>query len=143
MSRQLLTEYLTLDIADLKRAGLLRPAWHLPRRITWHRDGANLGNVAAKTIFNTPVPVLQIVYNYKRLTKSVFIPLRLRRSNLGRGYWYGFACPKTGRTCRKLYLNGGAWVSRAAVGAPYACQAHRKEPRRPTVTITKIPNAFF
>lgn len=143
MSRRLISEYITLDIADLKRAGLLRPGRHFPHRFTFQRDGVRLGEVAAKTIFNTPVPVFQMVYTYQGRTRSVFIPLRLRRSNLGQGFCYGFACPKTGRTCRKLYLTPGGWVSRAAVGAPYASQAHRNEPRRQTVTIKKFPEAFF
>lgn len=140
--RDILPDYLELNITDLRRAGMFRGNWCQPRRIRWQRRGATLGEVAAKVCFG-PVWFVQLVYTYQGRTKSVFVAVRVRPSNLGRGSLLAFACPRTGRTVRKLYLKAGAWVSRPEVGAPYASQAHRKAEPSPTVTIAPLQMSYI
>lgn len=140
--RDILPDYLELNIADLRRAGMFRGRYCPPHRVRWQKDGRTIGEIAAKVCFG-PVWFVQLVYTYQGRTKSVFVAVRVRPSNLGRGSLLAFACPRTGRTVRKLYLKAGAWVSRPEVGAPYASQAHRPEEQPPAVTVNPMHVNFL
>jgi hypothetical protein len=57
-----------------------------------------------------------IIFNYRCNGEPINYRINLERknSNLGKGIIWYFVCPRTGKLCRKLYLNNGYFLHRTA-----------------------------
>lgn len=122
-------EILQLSITDLKRLGMLRPAAYQYNTIEWTRGGKKAASIAIATDTRGEIPTVRFIYNYNGSPVDYTAPLRFTPSNLNRGGFYMFVCPVTGRTCRKLYLVGGRFVSRFAFRALYDKQTKSRAER--------------
>lgn len=112
---------LTLSLTKCKQMGYFAPNATAEGVLTWTSGG----EVIAAVRFRTDTTNHRCTIEYRTadgedVTQTVL--LRWRSSNLdkgvtswvkGRGYYY-FVCPVTGRSCRKLYLVNGRFVSRFA-----------------------------
>lgn len=117
-------DYLTLTVTDCKRLGYFVPNAKATGAIKWTSNGNKVAEIGFGTnLTGIPVAVLSYTYNGKPIDTT--ITLRFHHSNLNpnasTGYYY-FVCPVTGRSCRKLYLVDGQFVSRFALRVPYEKQ---------------------
>jgi len=120
-------DYLTLTVKDCKRMGYFVPNAKATGVIKWSRNGNRVAEIGFGTNL-TGIPVAVLSYTYNGQPIDATISLRFHHSNLTpnasdttHGYYY-FVCPVTGRSCRKLYLVDGHFVSRHALTVPYAKQ---------------------
>lgn len=120
-------DYLTLTVTECKRMGYFVPNAKVTGVVRWTRNGEKAAEIGFGTNL-TGIPVAVLSYSYNGQPIDATIPLRFHHSNLTpnasgttHGYYY-FVCPVTGRSCRKLYLVDGYFVSRYAMGVPYARQ---------------------
>ena len=120
---------LQLSITELKRVGMLRPAAYQYNTFNWTQGGREVSSIAISTDTRGEIPTVRFVYNYNGSLVDYTAPLRFQPSNLNRGGFYMFVCPVTGRTCRKLYLVGGRFVSRFAFRALYDKQTQSRTRR--------------
>lgn len=122
-------ELLQLSITDLKRMGFLQPNALKSGSLNWTRGGRNAASIAIVTDTRGEIPTVRFIYNYNGSPVDYTAPLRFTRSNLNRGGYYYFVCPVTGRSCRKLYIVGGRFVSRFAFRALYDKQTKSRAQR--------------
>lgn len=122
-------EMLQLSITDLKRLGMLQPAAYQYTPVNWTRGGRKTASIAVATDTRGEIPTVRFVYNCNGSPVDYTAPLRFAPSNLNRGGYYYFVCPVTGRSCRKLYLVGGRFVSRFAFRALYDRQTKSRAER--------------
>ena len=124
MDTPVIDDLLVLSVTALKRHGLLNPNQRKAGELYWSRANgtraASIGFVADTT---HDVATVRLVYDCDGKTHDERVLLRWKRSNLNDndGFYY-FICPVTGRSCRKLYLYGGRFVSRFAFRALYRSQ---------------------
>lgn len=115
-------DLLQLSITCLRRLGFIEPGAVRSGRVQWTRGTRTVAEIAVKIDTARDEPAAVFVYSADGVPVSYAVRLRFVPSNLNRGGYYLFVCPETGRTCRKLYLRGGRFVSRFAVGYLYASQ---------------------
>lgn len=108
---------------------MLRPAAYQYNTFKWTQGGREVSCIAIATDTRGEIPTVRFVYNYNGSLVDYTAPLRFQPSNLNRGGFYMFVCPVTGRTCRKLYLVGGRFVSRFAFRALYDKQTQSRTQR--------------
>lgn len=121
---------LTIEIKNILAWGYLRVGYSNSGVISWSRNGVKHSSISISS-YNT--------FDSKYLTldyKSNGIPITYRvevisvPSNLGKGEVFYFLCPKTGKRCRKLYLQYGYFYHREAYrGTMYECQLRSKKTR--------------
>lgn len=122
-------EMLQLSITDLKRLGMLQPGAYQYTPVNWRRGGCETASIAVATDTRGEIATVRFVYDYNGTPVDYTAPLRFAPSNLNRGGYYYFVCPVTGRSCRKLYLVGGRFVSRFAFRALYDKQTKSRAER--------------
>jgi len=123
-------QLLALTVTDLKRLGYLRPNDVHRGAVEWKRgDGTRRASIYVETDLRFEIPSVRLVYNHAGQTLDYVTLLRWKQSNLNNGGFYYFICPVTGRSCRKLYLVGGRFVSRFAFRALYDKQCWSKSDR--------------
>lgn len=122
-------EMLQLSITDLKRLGMLQPGAYQYTPVNWTRGGRKTASIAVATDTRGEIATVRFVYNCNGSPVDYTAPLRFAPSNLNRGGYYYFVCPVTGRSCRKLYLVGGRFVSRFAFRALYDKQTKSRAER--------------
>ena len=115
---------LSISVTSLKRIGYLRPDSRQAGTIHWSQGhGPRVASMGVVTDTTFEVATVEFVYtDPDGRQHDDFLLLRWKRSNLDKGGFYYFVCPVTGRSCRKLYLIGGRFVSRYAFNAPYRSQ---------------------
>lgn len=123
-------QLLALTVTDLKRLGFLRPNDVHRGAVEWKRaDGTRRASIYVETDLRFEIPSVRLVYDHGGKTLDYTTLLRWKQSNLNNGGFYYFVCPVTGRSCRKLYLVGGRFVSRYAFRALYDKQLWSKSDR--------------
>jgi hypothetical protein len=83
-----------------------------------------------------------IIFDYKcnGEPKRYRVNLESKNSNLGKGIFWFFVCPSTGKLCRKLYLNSGYFLHRTAFKSMmYSKQIESKKYRN----LDKVFGAYF
>lgn len=128
-------DYRQLDLTGCYNMGFFVPNALVKGNIVWRRDGEVTGSISFSTDLRSkehPTALLSYTYNGREINDV--INLKWQRSNLNErlngvyGYYY-FVCPVTGVKCRKLYLRGGRFISRTALGALYDKQTESKRER--------------
>lgn len=122
-------ELLCVSTASLKRLGFLRPRAYCSGVLEWKHGDHVTGRAGVAIDTRGEVPTIRFAYNFNGTPVDYTALLRYTPSNLNRGGYYYFACPVTGRSCRKLYLVGGRFVSRYAFRAVYDRQTKSRAQR--------------
>lgn len=122
-------ELLTVSITELKRLGFISPNAYKYGVLEWKRNGKTTASAGVGIDTRGEVPTARFTYNFNGSPVDVTAPLRFAPSNLNRGGYYFFICPVTGRSCRKMYLVGGRFVSRFAFRALYDKQTKSRAER--------------
>lgn len=114
---------LSLSVTALKRIGLLAPRTRTTGQLNWTRaNGSRIGSIGVEADTTNEIATVRLVYDHDGQRHDDTVLLRWKQSNLNNGGFYYFICPVTGRSCRKLYLVGGRFVSRFAFRASYSSQ---------------------
>lgn len=135
----LFDDLLHLNISDFKKFGYLKMNECKTGVLTWSKNEVKTNSISVylNTIDN---PYLELSYSNNENNYKYKIFFETSLSNLGKGIIWYFVCPRTGKRCRKLYLNKGIFVNREAiVGAMYESQTKTKEWR----FIDKTFGAYF
>ena len=112
-----INDFISLSVTDCKRLGHFRPNAKTSGVIKFTRGGSCIASIGFATDTTQTVPVALFSYTHNGTPWDYFVTLRFTPSNLNNGTgYYLFVCPVTGRSCRKLYLIGGRFVSRFALG---------------------------
>lgn len=123
MNGGIMEHLLAISVTALKHHGLLKPQQKQAGEIYWsHTDGARVASMGVETDTTQEIATVRFVYDYNGTTQDYAVLLRWKQSNLNNGGFYYFICPVTGRSCRKLFLVGGRFVSRYAFRALYKSQ---------------------
>lgn len=113
----MINDYLALSVTDCKRLGYFKPHAKTSGTVNFTRGGSCIASIGFATDTTQTVPVALFSYTYNGTPVDYFLTLRFTPSHLNNGTgYYLFVCPVTGRSCRKLYLIGGRFVSRFALG---------------------------
>ena len=130
--------YICLSVAACKRLGFLKPNETAEGVVTWTQGGAQVAAIHLTTKTGA-VPCAILSYTYRGTNVQTSLTLRYKPSNLnnGTGYYY-FVCPITGLSCRKLYLVGGRFVSRAAFRPLYEKQTLTRTARTGALAFLKL-----
>ncbi|NOZ35659.1 MAG: hypothetical protein GXO80_10225 [Chlorobi bacterium] len=129
-----------ISITKLKEWNYLKPHQISKGIITWSINGKETASISF--LINTFVEQHFIILDYKYRDKPIKykVFLKVQYSNLGKGYFYYFICPVTGKQARKLYLSGGYFLHRTAFnGCMYECQIKSKYMRK----LDKLFGAHF
>ena len=122
-------ELLGVSVTQLKRLGFIQPNAYKYGVLEWKHGGAVVGRAGVAIDTRGEIATVRFIYEYRGEKYDYSTPLRFTPSNLNRGGFYLFACPVTGRSCRKLYIVGGRFVSRFAFRALYEKQAKSRADR--------------
>ena len=130
----------TLSVTDCKRMGFFVPNALAKGAVKWTKRGTT----CAEVLFATDLrgePTAYLAYSYNGETREYKIGLRWHTSNLNdkHGYFY-FVCPKTGKSCRKLYLVEGEFVSRSETKTIYHQQGLSHNQRRGFIAYLDVLN---
>lgn len=123
-------EVKTINLADLKRWGYLKPNQIHSGTLTWSRDGMQTGSIS---FYVNTSNGMHLHLSYKSNEESINYRIDIieKPSNLGKGNVLYFLCPRTHKLCRKLYLVGGYFLHRKAfTGCMYESQTQCKKIRR-------------
>lgn len=121
-------DYIALSLTKCKQLGYFVPNSTVEGVISWNVGGEEIAAVRFQTdTTNNRCAIAYRKADGEDVTQKVW--LRWRASNLNRGGYYYFVCPVTGRSCRKLYLVGGRFVSRFAFKALYEQQTKSRARR--------------
>ena len=113
----MINDYLSISVTDCKRLGYFRLNAKTSGTINFTCGGSCIASIGFATDTTQTVPVALFSYTYNGTPVDYFLTLRFTPSHLNNGTgYYLFVCPVTGRSCRKLYLIGGRFVSRFALG---------------------------
>lgn len=126
----LIDNLLSLDITKLRQWGYLKVGVFYKGVISWSVRGEKIGEIAFTNHINVDDAYINLIYNYKDERKEVRINLIKVQSNLGKGFYWYFECPKTLKKCRKLYQYKGDFVHREVCKfAMYESQKRSKKER--------------
>jgi hypothetical protein len=115
------------NIKSLKDWGYLDTRTKKSGTLIWSKRGEITAEIGIMSVIGITEGVIVLAYNAGGEALRYRIKLIHRESNLGRGSFWLFTCPVTGRACRKLYLWGKYFVSRHAIpGALYERQTWSK-----------------
>jgi hypothetical protein len=126
----LIDDAVQLSITQLKSWGYLNPGTKLQTVIDWSRNGQHISSISASVNMTAERPYIELSYSYQTQQRKSRVYLTATKSNLGKGVFYYFVCPHTGKRCRKLYAIGGYFYHRSAFkSAMYGCQTKSHEQR--------------
>lgn len=137
-------DLLTLTVTDLKRLGFLRVGEKHGGAVKWERGGERIASIYVITDCTGELGKCRLVYEHpdgKISDYTLYLWFKQSNLNAEQGFYY-FRCPVTGRTCRKLYLVGGRFISRYAFRALYAKQRYSKAQRTELLTVLKEWNDY-
>ena len=122
-----LEQYLTVSIADLKRAGLFTPHTREKALFEWMR-GTDYASITAVTDGLGCVPFALLSYYHNGRPVEQGVTLRWHKLHNGGGFYY-FVCPLSGLSCEKLYFSNehGQFIGRVATRAQYLNTLKRRE----------------
>lgn len=114
-----LEQFVTLAVADLKRAGMFTPETVQKVKIEWDR-GTDYASITAVTNLTGYVPFAVLSYYHNGRPVEQGVTLRWHNLYNGGGFYY-FVCPLSGFSCEKLYFSDehGQFIGRVATRAPY------------------------
>ena len=111
----------TLSITALKKLGFL-PEWKGHKYgtasgpVNWYRNGERSSWINCHvSILADGESFAALSYNYGSKGFDLRFELVQVKSNLGKGFFWMFVCPESGRRCRKLYSSEGQFKSRPAL----------------------------
>lgn len=122
-------ELLAVSVTQLKRLGFIQPNAYKYGVLDWKQGGRVVARAGLAVDTRGTIATVRFLYDYNGTPLDYTTPLRFTPSNLNRGGFYYFVCPVTGRSCRKLYIVGGRFVSRFAFRALYEKQAKSRNER--------------
>ncbi|WP_026994798.1 hypothetical protein [Flectobacillus major] len=119
-----------LSITKLKKTGYLEPFSCKSGVITWYRKEQPIMS-ASFMVDTVEFPsYIKVSFDYNNEPRTYKITLKPRESNLGKGEYYYFICPYSGKQCRKLYIQDGKILHRTCLkGAMYNLQVRSKKER--------------
>lgn len=107
-------DFRSFSTHDLKRLGFLQN--YFCGILNWLRGSEVTSSIRITAFLSSQKSCLSLWYRFNNgETVSDEIYLQFVKSNLGRGGYWMFICPVTGKCCRKLYLHNGHFKSRAAL----------------------------
>ena len=111
----LFDETTQLKISKLKEWNYLKDNQVLTGSISWSSNGTRTASISI--LVNTKVarPYIELEYTYRGKPLNYKVYFSVKRSNLGKGYFYYFVCPFTGKQARNLHLFNGNFVHRLAI----------------------------
>lgn len=115
----ILEHAIIISISDLKKWNYLRLDSIKTGSLIWTQGGSERGSVSIKVDMASNIChlVLNYTHNENEFSESIF--LRAIESNLGGGNIWYFVCPRTQKSCRKLYFRHGYFMSRYAIPDHY------------------------
>lgn len=114
-----LEQFVTLKVADLKRAGMFTPSTRQQVKIEWTR-GTEYASITAVTDCAGFVPFVVLSYYWHGEPMEQGVTLRWHSLYNGGGFYF-FVCPLSGLSCEKLYFSEqhGQFIGRVATRARY------------------------
>jgi hypothetical protein len=139
--RRYLDDALQLDIKTLKRLGFLELNRELGGQLIWSNDYGVLGKIGIEvTMIDIHNPFIKLSYKYNDEKIEYCVDLVSVQSNLNKGQFWLFECPKTNVRCRKLHLINGFFYHRTAFkGHVYRSQARSHK----MYFLDKLYGAYF
>lgn len=129
----------TLSISDLLRWGYLEAKSYCQGTINWTRQGKQTGNILITANIQAAVPYVELDYMFNDKAIRYEVLLTTTPSNIGKGIYWFFICPLTGKRCRKLFLIGGFFYNRSAFkGCYYEKQTYSLAKRRMNQSFEKL-----
>lgn len=124
---RIIDDLLNIPISLLNKEGVLKRSKHPIIQKVIRNDSIRLGVV---TSLWTPIPFVTFLYRYEGKIVQQTVELLKTPSNLGKGHFYYFVCPKSRKKCRKLYLIDGCLVHRCLINGMYRSQTFSKKDRK-------------
>ncbi|WP_293296829.1 hypothetical protein [Allomuricauda sp.] len=119
-----------LDIKELREWGYLQEGIRKSGNLTWSRNGMKTAAISIMAIIDHN-PRLLLSYSVNGEPMKYNVLLAEVQSNLGKGSYFQFVCPKTFKRCRKLHLINGYFMHRSVLSnAMYETQTQSKSYRR-------------
>lgn len=126
----LFDECKTIDISKLSSWGYLKQNQIRNGTISWSVNGDNTGRISIAVNTFAERPFIELNYSCNGTPISYKVRLIKVGSNLGKGYYWYFICPRTGKQCRKLHLVSTYFYHRTAfIGCMYDKQTQSKKTR--------------
>lgn len=119
-----------IDTKELRKWGYLEKGIGKSGNITWSRNGIKTAAISIRAITDQNP---RIIFSYSIDGEPVKYEVMLTeiKSNLGKGSYYQFICPKTFKRCRKLHLINGYFMHRSVLShAMYESQTQSKSYKR-------------
>ena len=122
-----LEQFVTLAVADLKRAGLFTPSTVQQVKFEWDR-GTDYASITAVTDLTGYVPFAVLSYYHNGRPVEQGVTLRWHDLYNG-GVFFYFVCPLSGLSCEKLYFSDehGQFIGRVATRAQYLNTLRKQE----------------
>lgn len=121
----LIDDLKSIDLKDLRKWGYLKPGMR-HGTLKWTRHGIKTAEMSLSSrIDENP----RIIFDYTLNEQPVHLEVELVKvpSNLGKGHYFQFVCPRTYKLCRKLHLVNGHFMHRSALRyAMYESQTESK-----------------
>lgn len=111
----ILEQAICISISGLKKWNYLRKGEINSGVLNWMQGGSERGYVSIKVDMASNICHLVLNYTHNENEFSERIFLRAIESNLGGGNVWYFICPRTQKSCRKLYFRHGYFMSRYAI----------------------------
>jgi len=121
----LIDDFKSIDLKDLRRWGYLKSGTQ-QGTLKWTRHGVKTASMGLRSkIDEKPL----IIFDYTLNGERVHLEVELVKvpSNLGKGHYFQFVCPRTFKRCRKLHLINGHFMHRSTLRyAIYESQTESK-----------------
>jgi len=123
----LFDETTKLKISKLKEWNYLKKNQISKGVISWSINGKETASISILVNTNVVRPYIELKYTYRDKPLNYKVFLSAKKSNLGKGKYYYFLCPVTGKQARNLHLSNGYFVHRLAIkNAMYQSQIRSK-----------------
>ena len=104
----------TISITKFSNWGYLKPNQIRNGKISWSINENSTGSISIMIDTFAAKPFVRLDYLCNGTPINYKIQLIKVSSNLGKGFYWYFICPQTGRQCRKLHLVGSYFYHRTA-----------------------------
>ncbi len=129
----------TINIFDLLKWGYLRQNACKSGIITWRRGDETNSEIFVIINTRTEFPFLEVDYKFNDKPIKYRVKLVTIASNIGKGVYWFFICPHSGKRCRKLYFLGGYFFHRSAFqGCFYEKQTYSSSKRTMYQSLEKL-----
>jgi hypothetical protein len=136
----LIDELKTVSISFLKKHNYLKPNHWQSGTVKWSINGNKTGSISIMVNTKSEQPYIELNYKCNEVPINYKVQLISTPSNLGKGFFWFFICPHTGKRCRKLYLINTYFYHRTAFrGCMYEKQTQSKKNRN----MIKIYKSYF